>query len=57
MEQRNTKFRLIIAFLFALIVLFATAYLQITLKFNTYLALAICIVAACIFAKLVVGNS
>jgi hypothetical protein len=56
MEQTHPNMRLILGVIFALAVVIATAYLQILLNFNTYVALAICIVAACIFFWIVNGS-
>jgi hypothetical protein len=53
MEQTNATFRFILAGVFALAVIIGTAYLQIMLGFSTYIALVICLIAACIFAWIV----
>jgi hypothetical protein len=56
MEQINANTRLILGTIFALAVVVGTAYLQVTLHFSTYIALAVCIVAACIFLWIVNGR-
>jgi len=56
MEQNHANRRLFLGSIFALAVVVATAYLQIVLHFNTYIALAVCIVAACIFFWIVNGS-
>jgi hypothetical protein len=56
MKQINANVRLIFGIIFALAVVVSTAYLQIVLRFNTYVALAVCIVAACLFFWIVNGS-
>jgi hypothetical protein len=56
MEHMNANTRLILGSLFALAVVVATAYLQIVLHFSTYIALAVCIIAAGIFFWIVNGS-
>jgi hypothetical protein len=56
MKQINANIRLIFGIIFALAVVVGTAYLQIVLHFSTYVALAICIIVACIFFWMVNGS-
>ena len=56
MKQINANIRLIFGIIFALAIVVGTAYLQIVLHFSTYVALAICIITACIFFWIVNGS-
>jgi hypothetical protein len=56
MERTHPNARLILGIIFALVVVVGTAYLQIWLNFSTYIALAICIIAACTFFWIVNGS-
>lgn len=56
MGKTNANAKLILGAIVALVVVAATAYLQITLHFNTYVALAVCIVAATLFLWFVNGG-
>ncbi|HLI87986.1 MAG TPA: hypothetical protein VKV37_04790 [Ktedonobacteraceae bacterium] len=49
--------RWILAILFLLVVLFATAYLQIQLHFSTYVALVACLLDTIISAAILLGRS
>jgi len=56
MSQLTVHVRLFLAFLFALCVIIGVAYLEIMLKFSTYIALIICLIAACLLSMIVSGN-
>ncbi|BCL78683.1 hypothetical protein ccbrp13_11480 [Ktedonobacteria bacterium brp13] len=56
MSQLTIPVRLFLAFLFALCIIVGVAYLEIMLKFSTYIALIICLIAACLLPLIVSGN-
>jgi hypothetical protein len=56
MERTHPNVRLILGIIFSLAVVVGTAYLQIVLHFSTYVALAVCIVAASAFFWIVNGS-
>ena len=56
MGQLGVKTRLIIAFLFDIVAFLGIAYLQLMLDFNTYIAMSLCIVVACIFSWIVMAG-
>ena len=49
MEQMNINIRVILAFVFAFAAVVIIAMLQLALHFNTYVAMVICLIVACIF--------
>ena len=56
MERISANTKLVLALLFLIVVCIATAYLQDTLHFNTYVALVICLIAACVFPLIMRGG-
>jgi hypothetical protein len=56
-EHSGTPIRGILAALFLIVVLLATAYLQTVLNFSTYVALAVCFVDVIISATILLGGS
>jgi small basic protein len=56
MGQLSVKTRLIIAFIFDAIFFIGLAYLQLLLGFNTYVAMVLCIIGACIFGWIVMAG-
>jgi hypothetical protein len=56
MGQLSVRTRLIIAFLFDIVAFLGIAYLQLMLDFNTYIAMALCIIVACIFGWIVMAG-
>jgi uncharacterized membrane protein YcaP (DUF421 family) len=56
MGQLSVKTRLILAFLFDIVVFIGLGYLQLILHFNTYIAMVLCIIAACIFGWIVMAG-
>jgi formate hydrogenlyase subunit 4 len=56
MERISSNIKLVLALLFLVVVFIVTAYLQDTLHFNTYVALVICLIAACIFPLIMRGG-
>lgn len=56
MGQLSVKTRLILAFIFDIIVFLGIAYLQLILGFNTYVAMVLCIIGACIFGWIVMAG-
>jgi hypothetical protein len=56
MERISANTKLVLALLFLIVVCIATAYLQDMLHFNTYVALVICLIAACVFPLIMRGG-
>jgi hypothetical protein len=56
MGQLSVRTRLIIAFLFDIVAFLGIAYLQLMLDFNTYIAMVLCIIVACIFGWIVMAG-
>jgi hypothetical protein len=56
MEQTNVSTRIILAFVMEFVVVVITAYLQTKIHFSTYVALAVCLVAACFFFRIINGK-
>jgi len=56
MKQLNANVKLVLGIIFALVMVVSTAFLQIMLHFSTYVALAVCVIAACLFFWIVNGS-
>ena len=56
MDRINTPTRITLAFVFALAMVVSTAFLQIKLHFNTYVALTVCLIVAGVFALISNGR-
>jgi small basic protein len=56
MGQLSVKTRLLIAFIWDIILFIGIAYLQLLLGFNTYVAMVLCIIGACIFGWIVMAG-
>jgi len=56
MKQISANIRIVLGGILALALVVATAYLQIVLHFNTYVALAVCLVVSVIFFWVVNGS-
>ena len=56
MKQLNANVRLVLGGILALALVVITAYLQIVLHFNTYVALTVCLVVAVVFFWVVNGS-
>jgi hypothetical protein len=52
MEHINANVRFALACVIAIVAVLGTAYMQTVIHFSTYIALAICLIAAFIFALL-----
>jgi hypothetical protein len=56
MERTHPNIRLVLGIIFSLVVVVGTAYFQSVLRFSTYIALFICIIASGIFFWIVNGS-
>lgn len=56
MGQLSVTLRLIIAFLWDIVVFLGIAYLQLIFDFSTYVAMVLCIIGACIFGWIVMAD-
>lgn len=56
MGLSSVKTRLILAFLWDIVVFLGIAYLQLILGFSTYIAMVLCIIGACIFGWIVMAG-